>query len=777
MQVFGEKPRETKFTDDQKDAVDDLIDFIAKPWSNTDYIHALVGPGGVGKALPVTTKVRTKDGWIEIGKCKIGDEIVTPFGGLTKITGVYPQGVRPCYKIYFKNGITTVADENHLWTVRTKKLIKNYRKDIYKPYDRHSITITTRNLYDSDYHKYSIPLVKNIYGDNKDFIIPPYVLGVLLGDGYLADDRMANWSRLIISGDEEDIIKRCSILLNAEYKMHNDNNYDNVIYCDNSINKELERLRLLCHSKYKSIPKDYLYSSINQRMELLKGLMDTDGSIDKAKGRYRFTTTSKYLKDDFIELCKSLGYNVGVSIDNRNRNECYNISIQTNDCIVSSDKKIGIYNSIIKNNEFYNDHLRITRISKVSPRETVCISIDSPEKLYVIDDYIVTHNTYVTKYVIDNCKYSSSVIACATPTHKACRVLSNAIGGKKVDTIQSLFGFRLDVNIDNFDPENPAFNPSGNIKILDKETRVLIIDEASMLNGKLVSYINAVCLKNQIKIIYIGDNIQLPPVNESVSRAFITASRTNELHTIVRQNANNSITYILSLLRNDVIKGKYDMLNYISNPKNKSRYNELGAGYTVCDRTEFNYHIEQAFNDEDYSKNINMYRIIAYTNNKVAYWNNYIRNMIIKGAEKSIITKNDLIMSYSTIVDDFNDVIIDNSEEYIIHDIADFQDPTFDFKCFMIKFQAVYGGKITQPLCVIDHTDRYTLIGYYNKLNTLINDAKAASDKSTRAGKWKEYFKFKRKYLLGNNILNTNGKIVFSRDIDYGFAISSHKSL
>ena len=142
---------------------------------------------------------------------------------------------------------------------------------------------------------------------------------------------------------------------------------------------------------------------------------------------------------------------------------------------------------------------------------------------------------------------------------------------------------------------------------------------------------------------------------------------------------------------------------------------------------------------------------------------------------ESIITKNDLIMSYATVVDDFNDIIINNSEEYIIHDIADFTDPNFDFKCFMVKFQAIHGGQITQPLCIIDHTDSYTLQLYYNKLNNLITDAKAA-DAKTRSSKWREYFKFKRKYLLANNILNPYGKIVFSRDIDYGFAITSHKS-
>lgn len=119
--------------------------------------------------------------------------------------------------------------------------------------------------------------------------------------------------------------------------------------------------------------------------------------------------------------------------------------------------------------------------------------------------------TFVTKYVIDNCKFSNSVIFCAAPTHKACRVLSKAIGGKKVNTIQSLFGLRLDVNIANFDPNNPAFNPTGKNKMITKDgicmARLLIVDEASMLNAKLVKWICDFAKENEVKVLFIGKAI------------------------------------------------------------------------------------------------------------------------------------------------------------------------------------------------------------------------------------------------------------------------------
>lgn len=119
-----------------------------------------------------------------------------------------------------------------------------------------------------------------------------------------------------------------------------------------------------------------------------------------------------------------------------------------------------------------------------------------------------------------------------------------------------------------------------------------------------------------------------------------------------------------------------------------------------------------------------MYRVIAYTNGRVAQWNNHIRHMIIKDADKSLITRNDLIMSYTTVVNVFNDIIINNSEEYIVKDIVDTVDNDYEFKGFLIKFQAIHGGTITQPLFVIDHYDNYTFQMYYKKLTSLIDDAK-----------------------------------------------------
>ena len=384
-----------------------------------------------------------------------------------------------------------------------------------------------------------------------------------------------------------------------------------------------------------------------------------------------------------------------------------------------------------------------------------------------------TGKTFITNYIITHCKYSNSVIKCTSPTHKACRVFSQAIDGKNVDTIQSTFGLRLDLKLEDFDPRNPQFNPMAKPKL--ENIKLLLVDEASMLPAKLVTYICNKCKELQIKILFIGDSSQLSPVNENKSIAFDRCFEVYSLTQIVRQGATNPISNLLELLRYDIQHKTFRFIEYVSKHVGDMNYNELGEGFTICNRAGFKNIIDISFSDEEYTKNIDMYRIIGYTNNCVSSWNNYIRNSIIKDADKNIITKNDLIMSYETIVNEFMEIVINNSEEYIINDIVNFVDDKYDFKGFLIKFQLVHGGKITKPLYVLDHRDPYTIRKYHKVITDLIQTAKT-SNGGTRAAKWKAYYDFKKKYLIATNILDKTGKSLYTRDIDYGFAITSHRA-
>ena len=271
------------------------------------------------------------------------------------------------------------------------------------------------------------------------------------------------------------------------------------------------------------------------------------------------------------------------------------------------------------------------------------------------------------------------------------------------------------------------------------------------------------------------DASQLPPVSEKQSIAFKTCAKTYELKQVVRQEISNPVKSLLDMLRYDIDNKTHRFIQYVSQNIGMMNYNEQGEGFSIVGQEAFVNYIDISFNDEEYTKNIDLYRIIAYTNNRVNYWNNYIRNNIIKDADKNIITKNDLIMSYETIVNEFMEIVINNSEEYIINDIVNFVDDKYGFKGFLVKFQLVHGGKITKPLFILDHRDKFTILQYHKVITNLINDAKSAHG-GTRASKWKVYYDFKKKYLIAANVLDKTGKTIYTRDIDYGFSLTSHKS-
>lgn len=385
-----------------------------------------------------------------------------------------------------------------------------------------------------------------------------------------------------------------------------------------------------------------------------------------------------------------------------------------------------------------------------------------------------TGKTYLVKALILNSSITSSLIGLAAPTHKACRVLGESIkiSGIKASTIQSDLGLRLNFDIEKFDPTHPPFDPKGKIKI--GNYRLYIVDESSMINRGLCTFLEKTCVSNKCKIIYIGDSSQLAPVGEKYSSAF-KGVKTSTLKQIVRQGDDNPVSYLLELLRWDISHKSYEFLKHIQ--KVNEKFNEdYTKGYMVCNPSEFNDIVYNNFNDEALTSNVDYAKVIAYTNTAVSSWNKFIRNSIISDAHKSIITKNDLIISYTTIVNKFNECIIKNSEEYIIKDIVNYVDTQYALKGFMVRFQAIHGGDVTSPLFVVDHFDSFTIQKYFMISNSLIDAAKNARA-GLRAQKWRDYFTFKESYLLLTNIVSpTDGKIVFSRDLDYGFSLTSHKS-
>lgn len=440
-------------------------------------------------------------------------------------------------------------------------------------------------------------------------------------------------------------------------------------------------------------------------------------------------------------------------------------------------------NGIIKKLNVVSNNAKRTSIPKgLTPDQQVAYKglIEFINKPYDKNDYKRAligaggvGKTYLLRAVIQNCSINYSEIGLSAPSHKACRVLRDNMKGISVNihTMQSDFGLRPNYNIENFNINNVAFATSGRVKIEDY--RLYIIDESSMINKNFLSYIETILKKECCKLIYVGDDHQIPPVNENESFAF-KGVKSYRLTQIVRQDADNPIRELCDLLRKDIDNHTFNFLNYIANTRSKFD-TTMTKGFVVYGKNDFIKEVITQFSDEAITHNTDYVKVIAYTNKTVAFYNKLIRETIIKDADKSIITTNDLITSYSTIVNEFKEDIIKNSEDYVVKEIANYTHPDYDIKGFMIKFQQVFGGNITSPLFVLDHKDAFSLQAYCKVCENLINEAKNAHA-NMRAAKWKAYYKFKDSCLLLTNIGKPDGSIAYSRDLDYGFSITSHKS-
>jgi hypothetical protein len=361
--------------------------------------------GGVlaaGKLLPLNERVLTPGGWVKNGELSVGDFVCTPFGKPARILQTFDHKDKGIYLLTTNDGRHIECGLEHLWAIRTKKQLSKYNSHKNKLKNITVCDTSTIIKMIDDGKKVYIPLPDAQEFPEKEYLIPPYAMGVMIGDGCLTSSTWSNYNAIIISNTEDDIVERFSLSVGGDRVYSHNSNSSKYIYTKNAqaYREYCKEIGLNTHSYNKFIPKDYLNGSIAQRLELLHGLMDTDGNVDK-KGCQSFSTTSIRLVNDFVELCRSLGYMARVSVDNRSEKYtqgiAYEIIVSTQDCIVSSKKHLKRYAQYLSNNRSYTreyKHAYVKSVEYIRSDDARCILIDDPSHLYVAGDYLTTHNTF-----------------------------------------------------------------------------------------------------------------------------------------------------------------------------------------------------------------------------------------------------------------------------------------------------------------------------------------------------------------------------------------------
>jgi replicative DNA helicase len=374
----------------------------------------ILAPFGVGKALPNSNKVYTPEGYKLMGDIKVNDKVFGRNGKETNVIGVYPQGNRPIFKISFNDGTFTFCDEEHLWSVnginqRNRSSWKDGKRIKLEP-DNSFKVIKTIDLIDKltfgskKSLNFKIPMVEPVEFNEKELPINPYVLGVMLGDGYMKSSRFT--TKDIEIADEVSKTNSVKISIKERCRDIDKGNvlvkeclFDVSIY---GITDKIKNLGLYDKkSDTKFIPSNYLFNSIENRVELLRGLLDTDGNVRK-NGGIEYVSTSKDLIENVRWLVLSLGGFCKLSSKlptytykgvKKNGKEAYKLTISFPEKHNITPFKLSRKNDRVINRVKYDNNKFIKSIEYSHDEEATCIMVDNDEHLFVTDDFIVTHNT------------------------------------------------------------------------------------------------------------------------------------------------------------------------------------------------------------------------------------------------------------------------------------------------------------------------------------------------------------------------------------------------
>lgn len=383
---------------------------------------------GVGKAIPNDTLIPTPQGWRKVGDIKVGDYLFGQDGKLTKVLATYPQGEKDIWEVTFKDGRVAECCKDHLWTYR----YESHRGHAYRTESLEEILERTskvkNGLINSDGRgfRFHIPLNDMLEYPEKKFSVHPYVMGAFLGD---ASFRYTPSQKALEFSSKNDELPGiiCSFMEGYTFKKASAYNYTYTFKPIDDLNHNLWVEEVLkdypelwnVKSEDKFIPQEYLFGSIEQRFYLLEGLLDTDGTIDTNKGRVSFATVSPKLRDGVIELCRSLGMIANYGVDKREdkytTGECYDIHIQCKKEMkpllfrLSYKHERALKYAESKKREEHKDHLAIVDIKKTDRKaEMTCFTVDNESHLFLMNDFIVTHNTRAM--IADACNFACDEI-------------------------------------------------------------------------------------------------------------------------------------------------------------------------------------------------------------------------------------------------------------------------------------------------------------------------------------------------------------------------------
>lgn len=374
---------------------------------------SLSAPPRTGKALSLDSKILTPRGWKEMREIKEGEYVIGADGKKSKVKGVYPQGVKEMYRVVFDDRTEVKCSGEHLWEVETREDRKKGRKRVVKTEE-----MIKNYLVEGGKRKnYSIEYVEPVEyeGVLEEGDLKPYYLGVLLGNECISKQRISSGDKEVIErikgempkGDKIEYEKGYEYRISKREEKRNEKGYPEK----SETWRKIEEYGLGGKQSWeKFIPKKYMYSRIEERIELIRGLFDTEGYTGEGSGTIEYSTESERLAEDVEEIVRGLGGRVtrgekiggyrDKEVKKKESRKEYRLYIKMRINPFWLKRKAERY---VTRERHIRKYKYIEKIEKIEPEECQCIYVENERHLYVTDGYNITHNTTIGERFLTWC--------------------------------------------------------------------------------------------------------------------------------------------------------------------------------------------------------------------------------------------------------------------------------------------------------------------------------------------------------------------------------------
>ncbi|MCD8377875.1 MAG: hypothetical protein LUB59_03710 [Candidatus Gastranaerophilales bacterium] len=438
---------------------------------------------GYGKAICTKTRLPTPNGFRQLDEIGVGDYVFGDDGKPARVIHVSPTFYdHDCYKMTFSDGEEIVADADHIWTMYKYGRLGDFTTaELAKEYRRYwNRADPSKNGWE---YLYKVDICKPLEYKEQDLLIDPYILGLWLGDG-------SSWSSLltVATTDLEETVKNIEATGYKVYSVTKNRNNKSVCIHTPDDKPLITLLRQENLFRNKHIPQQYLYGSIEQRLALLQGLMDTDGTVDKYENcSFVQCIAHEDIVDDTVRLIESLGMKTSVMLKEKT---CNGKRFKAKEVYFRADKQLPVFRMRRKYDRLPEHrppnalHKSLINIEQVESVPTKCLMVDNDSHLFLCGNKnTITHNsTLVDLILMSKCFLNPNYMAyiAAGSSEQSIQTFQTLykLAHKSIESMPGLTDlFKQEVEIKNATGDGFVRNPAGNY--------------VSLYNGSMIKTLNS----------------------------------------------------------------------------------------------------------------------------------------------------------------------------------------------------------------------------------------------------------------------------------------------